>query len=76
MEDADDRATRPPWQLTTSELSREIEELEASGAGLAPDEGGREAGRLTQLYAERDGRKRLADHNLRKDDRQGVDEAS
>ena len=70
---------RPPWQLTTSELAREIEALEvlkASGAVLAPDEGGREAGRLAQLYAERDGRKRLADHNLRTAERQRFDEVS
>lgn len=50
----------PPWQLTTSELAREINDLEAS-----PDEGPSDHaepadGRLGALYEEREERGRLA----------------
>jgi hypothetical protein len=50
----------PPWQLTTSELAREINALESS-----PDESPRDAyehadGRLSALYEEREERERLS----------------
>jgi hypothetical protein len=48
----------PPWQLTTSELAREINALEASSAGRPPDAD--EDGRLGALYEERGERNRLA----------------
>lgn len=49
----------PPWQLTTSELAREISALEASPHGRPPDVG--ESGRLGALCEERGERERLAD---------------
>ena len=67
---------RPPWQLTTSELAREIEALEASPRELPSAGGEHGEGRLAQLYAERDERKRLADHNARVPARQFPDDAS
>jgi hypothetical protein len=50
----------PPWQLTTSELAREITTLETAPTGRLPDAGDQSGGRLAALYQERDGRKRLA----------------
>ena len=50
----------PPWQLTTSELAREINALEASPDGRPPDSGNH--GRPGALYEERDRRKHLAEH--------------
>jgi hypothetical protein len=67
---------RPPWQLTTSELAREIEALEASPRKLPSADGEHDEERLAQLYAERDARKRLADHNVRAPARQFPDDAS
>lgn len=52
----------PPWQLTTSELAREITALETSPDGRPPDAGEQADGRLGALYEERDGRARLAAH--------------
>jgi hypothetical protein len=49
------RTALPPWQLTTSELEREIRSLEAS-----PDAGEADRSRLAALHVERDGRKLLA----------------
>ncbi len=57
----------PPWQLTTSELEREIKALEAS-----PDDGPPQnahtpdGGPLGALYAERHGRAQLAAHLVKK----------
>jgi len=48
----------PPWQLTTSELAREIKALETSPDGRPFHAG--EHSRLGALYEELDGRKRLA----------------
>ena len=50
----------PPWQLTTSELEREISALEASPDGRLPGARSRAGSRLGALDAERDGRMRLA----------------
>jgi hypothetical protein len=50
----------PPWQLTTSELAREITALEAPPDGGPPGAGRRAGGRLAALREERDGRTRLA----------------
>ena len=52
----------PPWQLTTSELAREIDALEAPPDGRPPDAGEQSDGRLAALHEERDGRRRLAAH--------------
>lgn len=52
----------PPGQLTTSELAREISELEASPDGSAPDSGEQADRRLAALHEERDARQRLAEH--------------
>ena len=54
------KTAMPPWQLTTSELAREITALETSPDGHRPDAGEQADGRLGALYQERDGRKRLA----------------
>ncbi|WP_300608666.1 hypothetical protein [Trebonia sp.] len=66
----------PPWQLTTAELDREVESLEASIRDLPPDEGEHELRRLTQLYAERDERRRLSGRILRPAERRFPDDAS
>jgi hypothetical protein len=50
----------PPWQLTTSELEREISALESSPDGRPPRAGSPVRRRLGALDAERDGRMRLA----------------
>lgn len=52
----------PAWQLTTSELAREITTLETSPDDDSPGAGEQAGGgRLDALYEERDGRKRLAE---------------
>jgi hypothetical protein len=50
----------PPWQLTTSELAREINALEASPRECPPDAGEHADGRLGALYEERGERERLS----------------
>jgi hypothetical protein len=55
-------AQMPPGQLTTSELSREIAVLELALRSWPADGHRQQKGRLTALYAERDERKRLAEH--------------
>jgi hypothetical protein len=67
---------RPPWQLTTSELAREIEALEASLRTSPSADGGHDEERLAQLYAERAERKRLADRGVRVTTQQFPDDAS
>jgi hypothetical protein len=43
------RTVLPPWQLTTSELAREISVLEESPDGRPPDPGERAGHRLGAL---------------------------
>ena len=50
----------PPWQLTTSELAREINNLEASPDEGPTDYGEPTDGRLGALYEEREECERLA----------------
>ena len=50
----------PTWQLTTSELAREIKALEEPPDNRPPDAGEQAASRLRVLRAERDERARLA----------------
>jgi hypothetical protein len=50
----------PPWQLTTAELAREINDLEASPDEGPADHGEPAHGRLGALYEEREARERLA----------------
>jgi len=52
----------PTWQLTTSELVREIRTLEEPPDTRPPDCGRHAGQRLGALYEERDRRARLAEH--------------
>jgi hypothetical protein len=55
-----------PWQLTSAELAREIEDLEVEVAHVAKGTAayGNLRGRLEELYKEADQRKRLAVSHL------------
>jgi hypothetical protein len=59
------RTVLPAWQLTTSELAREITALEAPPDGGPPGADEQADGRLRALHAERDRRARLAAHLTR-----------
>jgi hypothetical protein len=64
----------PPWQLTTSELAREISALEASPDGSPSGSGGQPDGRLAALHEERDVRQRLSEHLAERAGRQFPDD--
>lgn len=78
MEDASTMTNLKPWQLTSSELAREIEAQEAAIAELPLDSEDYKAERAQpgELYGERDQRKRLSARIMGAAGQQFPDDAS